>query len=86
MPKRTRLYGILVCAGLFSVFAAGCAPNPVGDPLHESARAKEPTLAGRYPDEVVCRNIRPIGLYISERVCMRVAQWQRSSEESRKAV
>jgi hypothetical protein len=86
MLKRAQFYNIFACVYLFFIFVAGCATVPAGEPLPEGASAKEPTLAGRYPDEVVCRNIRPIGSYIGERVCMTVAQWERSSEESRKAV
>ena len=86
MLKRAQSYKIIACVNLLIIFAAGCAMVPAGEPLRESARAEKPTLAGRYPDEVVCRNTRPIGSYISERVCMTVAQWERSSEESRKAV
>lgn len=86
MLIRPRLYGIFGCVNLLFIFVAGCAAVPVGEALPEGDSAKEPTLAGRYPDEVVCRKIRPIGSHISERVCMTVAQWERSSEESRKAV
>ena len=78
---RARAFAPFACVSLSLFLAAGCAATANTD---ESAGG---SLAARVTDDgLVCRNIRPIGSRISERVCMTAEQWERSAEADRDAM
>ena len=78
---RARGFGPFACVSLSLFLAAGCATTADTD---ENAGG---SLAARVTDDgLVCRNIRPIGSRISERVCMTAEQWARSAEVDREAL
>ena len=76
---RARAFGSFACVSLF--LAAGCAATADTD-----ENAGGPLAARVTDDGLVCRNIRPIGSRISERVCMTAEQWARSAEVDREAL
>lgn len=69
------------CACLSLFLAAGCAATAATD-----ENAGGPLAARVTDDGLICRNIRPVGSRISERVCMTAEQWQRSAEADRDAM
>lgn len=78
---RARAFGPFACVSLSLFLAAGCAATADTD-----ENAGGPLAARVTDDGLVCRNIRPVGSRISERVCMTAEQWARSAEVDREAL
>ena len=79
LRERVSRLGTIACVSLSLFVAAGCAATVGGD--------KGEQLAARVADDgLICRNIRPIGSRISERVCMTAEQWEWAAETDRDAM
>ena len=72
------------------VLSAGCASQ--GEPAAEATTAMNVTDSGAVveaaPEEkkstkLICRRIKPTGSRMTERVCMRPAQWEKYSGQGR---
>ena len=80
-------FRFLAVSALTLMLAAGCAQNPgTGPETAGSGEASASVAAADTGDGRICRNIRPTGSRISERVCMTAEQWERTAEQDRQAV
>ena len=84
LRERVRRLGPVACVSLSLFVAAGCAAT--ADTAVYGGNTGEPVAARAADDGLVCRNIRPVGSRISERVCMSAEQWERSTEADRDAM
>ena len=87
LRERVRRLGPVACVSLSLFVAAGCATTAdTAVDGGDTGDTGEPMAARAADDGLVCRNIRPIGSRISERVCMSAEQWERAAEADRDAI
>ncbi len=84
LRERVSRLGAIACVSLSLFVAAGCAAT--ADTATVGGDTGEQLAARVADDGLICRNIRPIGSRISERVCMTAEQWERAAEADRDAV
>ncbi len=85
MTKSVTAFRFLACSVLALMLSAGCAQNPATETAGGDDASATVAAAGT-GDGKICRNIRPTGSRISERVCMTAEQWERMAEQDRQAI
>ena len=87
ITKSRKTVRLLAYPALTLLMAAGCAQTPGTVPETDGGGDPSAAIAASAAgDDKVCRNIRPIGSRISERVCMTAEQWERTTEQDRQAI